>query len=95
LSQEISRGDSLELSNPYAYSARLLLFACSWVSSDSASLLRTKAMISRSLGVFRRGRMSRSRLTTETCGRNCELAFERTVERSFGLITYFGCDLSH
>src|SRR5215472_15228373 len=43
----------------------------------------------------RPGRMSRFRLTAETRGRNCELAFERPVESSFGLIAHFGCDLCH
>ena len=61
----------------------------------NALLMRPRATISRCLGLFRRARMSRSRLTAETRGRNCELAFERTVESGFGLIAHFGCDLSH
>jgi hypothetical protein len=47
------------------------------------------------LGLFREGRMSRSRLTAETCGGNFECAFESTVERSFGLIAHFWRDLCH
>jgi hypothetical protein len=41
------------------------------------------------------GLMSRSRLIPKSRGRNCELAFERTVESSFGLVAHFGCDLCH